>query len=148
MQDFEKKFKSQPTNVDLGFQLASAYFQANRSNDAMGVLEQLLTNEASDTRTLVSLAEAFRQVGLVEKMEQALERYAKKSPTSPEAWFDLAAVQAALGKTEGAQRNLSMAISLSDTRLQADPKARNLRDLYASDARFDAIRKNLRLPTR
>ncbi|MFZ9854787.1 MAG: protein O-mannosyl-transferase family [Limisphaerales bacterium] len=148
MQDFEKKFRSQPTNVDLGFQLASAYFQANRSNDAMGVLEQLLTNEASDTRTLVSLAEAFRQVGLVEKMEQALERYAKKSPTSPEAWFDLAAVQAALGKTEGAQRNLSMAISLSDTRLQADPKARNLRDLYASDARFDAIRKNLRLPTR
>jgi hypothetical protein len=41
-----------------------------------------------------------------------------------------------------------MAISLSDTRLQADPKARNLRDLYASDARFDAIRKNLRLPTK
>jgi thioredoxin-like negative regulator of GroEL len=146
MEEFETKFRSQPTNVDLGFQLASAYFQANRSNDAMSVLETLLTNESSDTRTLVSLAEAFRQVGQVEKMEQALDRYAHKAPTSPEAWFDLAAIQAALGKAAAAQSNLTKAIQLSDARLAADSKARNLRELYANDARFEAVRPVLKLP--
>jgi thioredoxin-like negative regulator of GroEL len=146
MEEFETKFRSQPTNVDLGFQLASAYFQANRSNDAMNVLEQLLTNQTSDTRTLVSLAEAFRQVGNVEKMEEALERYAIRTPTNPEAWFDLAAVQAALGKAGAAQSNLTTALKLSDARLATEPKARNLRDLYANDARFDPVRPVLKLP--
>lgn len=146
MEEFESKFRAQPTNVDLGFQLASAYFQANRSNDAMSVLDQLLTNQSSDTRTLVSLAEAFRQVGNVEKMEQALERYAVKTPLSPEAWFDLAAVQAALGKAGPAQSNLTTALKLSDVRLATDPKARNLRDLYANDARFEPVRPVLKVP--
>jgi len=146
MEEFENKFRSQPSNVDLGFQLASAYFQANRSNDAMNVLEVLLTNASSDTRTLVSLAEAYRQVGQVEKMEQALERYAYKSPESPEAWFDLAAIQAALGKAAAAQSNLTTAIQLSDTRFAKDSKSRNLRDLYANDARFDPVRPVLKLP--
>ncbi len=146
MQEYETKFNADPTNVDLGFQLASAYFQANRSNDAMTVLNTLLTHPASDTRTLVSLAEAFRQVGQVEKMEEALERYAHKAPESPEAWFDLAAVQAALGKIPAAQSNLTTAIQLSDTRLRTDSQARNLRRLFADDARFDAVRAVLILP--
>ena len=146
MEEIESKFQAQPSNVDLGFQLASTYFQANRSNDAMRVLEMLLTNPVSDTRTLVSLAEAYRQVGQVDMMEKALDRYANKAPTSPEAWFDLAAVQAALGKAEVAQSNLSKAVRLSDARFATDPKARNLRDLFANDARFDSVRGKLKLP--
>ncbi len=146
MEDVENQFRAQPTNVDLGFQLASAYFQANRSNDAMAVLEVLLTNSASDTRTLVSLAEAYRVVGQVEKMEQALERYAQKATNSPEAWFDLAAIQSALGKAAQAQSNITLAIKLSDARLALDPKARNLRSLYANDARFEPVRSVLKLP--
>ncbi|HAB17319.1 MAG TPA: DUF2723 domain-containing protein [Verrucomicrobiota bacterium] len=146
MGEIEDKFRAAPTNVDIGFQLASAYFQANRSNDAMAVLESFLTNPGSDIRILVSLAEAYRQVGNVEKMERALERFAQQSPESPEAWFDLAAIQAAQAKTDAARTSLTTSLKLSDARLAKDPKARNLRELYSSDSRFDPVRGTLKVP--
>ncbi|MEN9676687.1 MAG: hypothetical protein RIS76_2583 [Verrucomicrobiota bacterium] len=146
MQSIERRFRLQPTNADLGFQLASSHFQGNRSNAAMSVLEELLTNPASDTRTLISLAQAYQTINRIDKMEDALNRFARKSPDSPEAWFDLSAIQAAQNKAAEAQSNLSTAIQLNDARMAKDPKSRNLRDLYKNDPRFDPARDSLKLP--
>lgn len=146
MEATELQFRAQSTNADLGFKLASAYFQANRSNAAMAVLEELLTNEAADTRTLISLAQAFQMVNRIDKMEESLNRFAMKSPDSPEAWFDLAAIQAAQSKLPEAQSNLGKAIKLNDARVTKDPKSRNLRDLFKNDPRFDPVRTKLELP--
>ncbi|MFO1459037.1 MAG: DUF2723 domain-containing protein [Verrucomicrobiota bacterium] len=143
LQDSERQFRAEGTNAELGFKLASSYLQANRSNDAIAVLDQLLTNPASDTRILISLAQAYQTINRIDKMEEALTRYAQKTPESPEAWFDLSAILAAQGKIPEAQSNLDTAIRLSDARTARDPKARNLRDLYKSDPRFDRARATL-----
>ena len=146
LQETERRFRAEPTNADLGFQLASSYLQANRSNTAMEVLDALLTNPASDTRTLISLAQAYQMINRIDKMEDALTRFAQKSPDSPEAWFDLAAILAAQGKQLEAQTHLTTAIRLNDARMARDPKARNLRDLFRNDPRFDTVRPSLQLP--
>ncbi|MCW5560120.1 MAG: tetratricopeptide repeat protein, partial [Verrucomicrobiae bacterium] len=146
LKDTERQFRAQPTNVDLGFRLASSYFQTSRSNEAMSVLEEMLTNAASDTRTLISLAQAFQTINRIDKMEDALRRFAQKMPESPEAWFDLAAILAAQNKMTEAQTHLTTAVRLSDARRAQDPKARDLRDLYKSDPRFEPGRGQLQLP--
>ncbi|MBN8246910.1 MAG: DUF2723 domain-containing protein [Verrucomicrobia bacterium] len=146
LEETERLFRAQPTNADLGFKLASSYFQSSRSNAAMAVLEEMLTNASSDTRTLISLAQAFQTINRIDKMEDALTRFAQKMPDSPEAWFDLAAILAAQNKKPGAQSNLNTAIRLSDARRARDPKARDLRDLYKTDPRFEPVRGELALP--
>ena len=43
-------------------------------------------------------------------------------------------------------RDSATAIQLNDARTARDPKARNLRDLYKNDPRFDPVRASLQLP--
>ena len=61
------------------------------------------------------------------------------TPT-PEAWLDYAAAQAVQGKKPQAITSLQQALSLSATRLKADPKAENLLASVPKDARFASLK--------
>jgi tetratricopeptide (TPR) repeat protein len=143
MAKLEEDFRKNPTNINTAFQLAGSMFQFGRSNDAVSLLDAMMTNPRTDANSLLSLAEGYRQLGRADKMEETLSYYVQRSPDAPEGWFDLAAIQAALGKTAPAGANLTKAFKLSDARKLTNPAANDLRAVFAKDPRFNAIRPQL-----
>lgn len=131
------------TNLEKAFDLASSFFNAGRTNEGFEVLDTLLARTNADARTLQSLVQAYQQLQRVDKLETALERYARLFPDVPESWYLLAAVQASQGKSSTASGTLQKAFKLSDARLATNPAAANLRTQMMSDRRFDFIRPSL-----
>ena len=97
---------------------------------------RLMTNAQLDHNTLVSLAEAYSLLGNLPKMEEAMDRLVKLTPNNPEAFYDLAAIQTVLSKSNLAVQNLSHAIQLSDQRMGQQTNVANLRQLAPKDPRF------------
>ena len=73
-------------------------------------------------------------------LEKALGRMVTIAPDNPEAWYDLAAIQATLSKTNEAVASLGRAVQLSNQRLAQQPKAKNLAALATLDDKFVALR--------
>jgi predicted Zn-dependent protease len=73
-------------------------------------------------------------------MERALEKLVQVSPTSPEAWYHLAALRTMLGKKAEALTALGEALQLSAKRREKNPEARNWADDAAKDPRFQSLR--------
>ena len=139
--EMEEKFAGQSNSAELAFQLASAYLSNGRQDDAIAILEKLIAFPGANSRTILSVAEAFRQLNKIPLMEGALTRYVALQSNSPEAWYDLAAIQAALGKAKPSSENLSRALALSDQRQSTTPNITNdLRRKFPADTRFQAIR--------
>ena len=74
------------------------------------------------------------------KLEPTLQRLVKIAPNEPEAWYNLAATKAVLGKPEGALQDLKQAITLSSKRLTQNKTATDLRAAAEGDNRFAALR--------
>ena len=126
LQVLEQQYRSNPTNLQVAFQMASAYLQAQRSNDAYLVLQKLIANTNADAQTIMSVANAYSQLGNAAALEGALHRLTETMPEHPEAWYDLARVQATLGKVPAALENLQKAVQLSNARLSTNPQANNI----------------------
>ena len=62
------------------------------------------------------------------------------APDRPEAWYDLAALKAFLGKRAEAIPALRQALTLSAARLKADSKQPDLRAQAQRDGHFNALR--------
>ncbi len=133
------------SNLTNAFTTASLWLQSGRSNEALQLLDAVLAAPQADTRAILSVATAYQQLLRFDKMEPALLRYVELSPVLPEAWYDLAAIQALQGKSAPAQTSLSKAVTLSDARRKISPTAKDLRAEWEKDARFDAIRTKLKL---
>ncbi len=121
------------------FDLASAYFSAGQSNQAVDALEVLLTNNSTKPEVFLSLVDGYRQLGRVDKVERALAQYTLAEPTRPEGWYDLAAVRIASGLKDSGVESLQKALALSDARLAQDPKATDLRKQASRDPRLKGI---------
>jgi tetratricopeptide (TPR) repeat protein len=135
------KEKATGANADpkAVFALASTYYSVGQSNEAIGALDVLLTNQGVRPDYLLSLVEAYRQLGRIDRVEAALLRYTTLEPSRPEAWYDLGAIQAAVGKPQEAATALKKAFALSDARLATDPKAVDLRKQSKTDARLNGV---------
>jgi tetratricopeptide (TPR) repeat protein len=142
----EMELRTNPANAQAAFDLASSYIQSQQSNRAIETLARLLNQPQIETKVLVGLAQAFAQLGDGPGLEKALEKLAVATPESPEAWYDLAALKATLGKSSDALRALSNALELSAKRLQSNASARDLLVEARGDARFDALRKSPNFP--
>jgi hypothetical protein len=62
-------------------------------------------------------------------------------PANPEVWYDLAVVEAGLGKPTEALSFLRQALDLSAKRLQRDPKARDLVASARKEEHFAPLRQ-------
>ncbi len=138
----EQQWKSNPSNLQLTFQLASLYLQLQRTNQAMALLDQLLASRGDDPQTVLSIAQAYVQMGNGLGLLSALEKLVKIMPENPESWYDLARAQAAVNRTQPALQSLAKAVELSGVRLAKDPKARNLQKEAAADPSFGAMRQS------
>jgi tetratricopeptide (TPR) repeat protein len=142
----EAQFATNRTNVQLAFNLASAYLQLQRSNQAFQVLDQLVANPASDAGTLLSVAKAFADLGQAPRLEATLRRIVQVMPQNPDIWLDLAGTEAFLGKTNEAVQTLSVALALSDQRRAIQTNAEDLRVKAAKDPRFAPLQGMRVLP--
>ncbi len=131
------------TNLETAFNLASSYFNAGRSNEGIAILDALLAKPDADPRTVASVAQAYQQLQRPDKLEAALDRYARLSPDSAESWYRLASVQAIQGKSSTAAGSLAKAFKLNDAQRATNPKAPNLREQMKTDPAFDFIRPSL-----
>jgi tetratricopeptide (TPR) repeat protein len=136
----EQAFHANPTNLQAAFQLASIYLQSQRSNDAIKLLEGLLVHTNVDSGTVLSVANAFSQLGYAPGLEKALQRLTQIMPDNPESWYDLARAEAALNKIPSALNSLGQAIKLSDARLKTNAAAKDLANDAITNQSFVALR--------
>ncbi len=140
--EWEKQLAAQPGNPALIFQLVQAYQQLQQPAKALPLLEALLANPQADLNTLLFAANGFNQLGQPARVEESLARLVKLAPDNPEAWFDLAGIQAALGKKTEGIASLSESLKQSAQRLAKNPKAANLYGNALTDPRFNGIRQS------
>jgi tetratricopeptide (TPR) repeat protein len=121
--------------------LAEACRHLQKPEAAFPTLDAVFSDPNLDSSTVLALASAYATLSSAPKLEAALERLTKVMPTNPEAWYDLAAVKAQLGKPAEAMPALKQAIELSAQRLQRDPKARDLVASARKEERFAPLRQ-------
>ncbi len=135
----ESQVQAQPSNAALAMQLVSVYLQRGKNTEAIGVLDRITQQPDVDSNVLLQSAMTYAQLQQVARLETTLQRLVEKMPISPEAWYDLAAVQAVQGKTNDAAQSLSRSIQLSNQRLAVQPGAKDLRAVAGQDGRFRTI---------
>ncbi len=128
-----------PTNFQAAFNVAFAYLQMQQQDKAMQILDQILANPKVDPNAVIFLAKAYVQIGNYPKLELALEKLTQLEPHSPEAWCDLAAMRAALGKTPQALKDLRQTLAENSRRLAENPQASNLLPVIRNDQRFTPL---------
>jgi len=138
----EARVRADPHDFNAALALAQIYLQLKQNDRAAPLLDQVLNDPQVDANAILILAQAYVGLGSYPKLEATLEKLVKVSPTHPEAWYDFAAVKAALAKNNEALPALRKAIQLSTARLKTDPGKGDLRVQVATDQRFDALRQN------
>jgi hypothetical protein len=80
--------------------------------------------------------------GHLNELEAVLQKIITIAPEQvlPESYYNLAALNAVLGKSADALANLRVAMDLNAKRLQRDPRADDLAAANRSDTRFDPLR--------
>ena len=107
----------------------------------MQILDQILKSPQAGQNEIVFTAQMYNELNDLPKVEQALARLVKMSPDSPEAWFDLAGVQAVLNQPMQALLSLSESLKRNSQRLAKQPKAPNLYSNALVDEKLNALRQ-------
>jgi len=136
-----KQYQANTSNIPVAFQLVSVYMISQQTNEANQLLDELVSRPNADPSTLLSAAQAYLQLSAPNKLESTLQRLAKAVPDSPEAWYDLAAVQAALDKVPQAMDSLRKCFQLNTKRLTSQPGAKDLRPVAAEETRFAQLKR-------
>jgi len=130
-----------PANAQAAIGLAEAYRDLQRPEVALQTLDKVYNDPKLDPNGVLALASAYAALGIAPRVEAALERLTKVMPDNPEAWYDLSAVKAQIGKPKEALSALKRALELSAKRLQRDPKQRDLLAAARKEERFAALRQ-------
>ena len=93
-----------------------------------------------DANAVLASAQAYAELQNVPKLEAALEKLTKVMPQSPEAWYDLAALKASLGKSSGGPGSTAAGAGFERQRLKHNPKARDLLANARKEPRFAPLR--------
>jgi predicted Zn-dependent protease len=136
----EEEVQKSPTNIQAAIQLAGVYAQLQQTGRAVQLLDGVVGSPAVVPNLVVRAAQLYSQLGDLPKLETTLEKLTKLSPDSPEAWYDLAAMKANLGKNVEALPALTRCLELSGQRLQQNPRARDLSNDARQEVRFTALR--------
>jgi tetratricopeptide (TPR) repeat protein len=140
LQRMENEARTNPTNFQNIFSLASIYFQMRQTDRVGELFDQVLANPHVSPNEIGVIAQFYAQTGNLPKLENAVQKLVTLAPNEPEPWYDLAAVKLALGKTGESLQDLQTSLDLSAKRLKQNPQARDLLAEVHKDHRFDSVR--------
>jgi tetratricopeptide (TPR) repeat protein len=116
--------------------------QEGKNAEAAALLDQIVASPNTTPEAILFAARSFAQMMDTTRLEGALGKLVKLAPDNPEAWYDLAGLQAMLGKQKEAVHSLKEAVKLSQERLKREPNARNLILEAIKDPRFGPLRED------
>ena len=138
----EKQVQNEPTNMQAAYKLVLDYMQAQQTTQIVQLIDRLIASPAVDVNTLLFCAQICNQLGQLPRVEQALARLVALSPENPEAWFDLAGVQAIQNKQPEAVASLGESLKKSAQRRARDTNANDLLKNALTDGRFNTVRQS------
>jgi tetratricopeptide (TPR) repeat protein len=137
----EKTVDANPTNLVQCFALAQKYVQAGENEKAYKVLDRVMAFSDLTVPEVLAVADAFNKLNQPKRLDAALEKLTELAPDSPEAWYDLAASRAMLGRNEPAFEALKKSLDLNDKRLAQNSKTNDVRLSLGKDPRFSKLRE-------
>jgi tetratricopeptide (TPR) repeat protein len=147
IQQMEAEAQKNPTNFQNVIGLGRIYFQTHQTNRATELLnrsltlfDQALANPNLRMEDAAAMAQICAQSGNLTKLETVIQKITSLQPTQPEPRYDLAALDAVLGKSPEALQSLRTALDLSAKRLATNPTASNLLLLARTDPRLNSLR--------
>ncbi len=118
-------------DINSALELADIYRQMNIQQLFENLSMNILRQDNIPPQAILRVAELFANAQRADLLAVALERYLQKDPSNPRIYFDLAAVQAQLRRTNESVQTLRRAIELG---------GESVRDAARKDQRFDPVR--------
>ncbi|HET7625147.1 MAG TPA: DUF2723 domain-containing protein [Verrucomicrobiae bacterium] len=137
--ELQNEIRANPTNFQKLLDLAGLYFRIQQSGAAMQILDGIVANPNASASAVFAVAQAYAQLNDVPKVEAALQRMVQLAPDEPEAWYNLAATKATLGKNSDAIQDLKRSLDLNAKRMAQNPSAHNLKAEAEKDPRFNNL---------
>ncbi|MGO9203327.1 MAG: protein O-mannosyl-transferase family [Limisphaerales bacterium] len=132
----EQAVQADPTNFQAAFDLAATHLQLQQTNQAVEILDRVLNSPWINHSALDVLAQAYAQIQDLPRLQAVLDKAVKLYPDSPEAWYNLAGLQASLGNSTDAPVNLRRALELNALRLKRNPAKPDLAEQARKDPRL------------
>jgi tetratricopeptide (TPR) repeat protein len=147
VRSMEAEQQRNPTNFPNTLELARFYLQIQQTNRGVELLrsaldrfDQALANPHLAYTDVAAMAQIAALLGNTPKLHTLLQRLVSLAPDQPEPHYDLAALEAIMGKAPEALQSLQTALDLSAKRLATNPAAHDLRVEARGDPRFDSLR--------
>jgi tetratricopeptide (TPR) repeat protein len=139
LKQLEEDVRKHPTNYQEALNLAALYLQMQQTDKADEILDRILDEPRVPPQAVLAVAQGYAQMNNWPRLEKTLLKLTAITPESPEAWFDLAAVKATLGKPDFLE-SLARAMDLNNARMARDRTAPDLRAQIRTDPRFSTVR--------
>ena len=143
----EAAVQKNPTDFQNTLVLTRFYLQNQQTNravellrDALSHFDQAFANPNIRSPDVAAMAQIAAQMGDMPKLDTALHKLVSLAPDQPEPHYDLAALDAILGKTSEGLENLQSALDLNAKRLATNPAAEDLLSKARTDPRFGSLR--------
>jgi len=131
--------KKDPGNFQAALALAEGYRHLQQPDKANQVLNQILAHTRVGSNEVLMVAQSFAQMSNFPKLEASLNKLTSLAPDSPEAWYDLAALEGQQGRSQDALSHLRKSLVLSAERRKQNPRARDLKAEAQKDSRFGPL---------
>ena len=103
-------------------------------------MDRIITNPKVDLQMLANIIDIYKQLNNFPKVETGLTRITQLQPSSPEAWYDLAAIRTTTLKYADGLLAVSNAIKLSDARRATNPAAKDITAFAKNDPYIAPLR--------
>ncbi len=140
LQKLEEDVRKNPENLSAAFNLGIYHLQSQQFDQGYAVMDRIITNPKVDLQMLANIIDIYKQLNNFPKVETGLTRITQLQPSSPEAWYDLAAIRTTTLKYADGLLAVSNAIKLSDARRATNPAAKDITAFAKNDPYIAPLR--------